>query len=73
MNDPKLFWKNHLDGVWNCEVSMVTDQSGVLTMSEIETGRVVMRKDVAVSRYFRTDDIIYWGNLCMIQAAKMKR
>jgi len=72
MSSPLNFWENTLDGKWRCYVKRELDTLGVLTMEDMETGECVFKKDVPVSKYFRQQDILSWGNLCLIEAKKLE-
>ncbi len=73
MSTDRIFWENTLDSKWRCYVLMQTDTYGYLRMEDIATGQRVLDREVPVSRYFRTDDIIGWGNICMIEARRLER
>jgi hypothetical protein len=64
------FWENTLDEKWRCFVEKESDVVGVLKMVDIETDECVFQKLVPVSKYFRQQDILSWGNLCLIEAKK---
>jgi hypothetical protein len=65
------FWENTLDGKWRCFVQKELDTMGVLKMEDIGTGECVFSKPVPVSKYFRQQDVLSWGNLCLIEAKKL--
>lgn len=60
-----LVWENNLDGIYRCYVLAQTDTYGYLRVEKIETGERLLDKEVAISKYFRTQDIIKWGEMCM--------
>lgn len=63
-----VVWSNTLDGIWNCYVLEQTECSGYLRMESIETGERVLDVLVPISRYFRVQDVLQWGHMCMKEA-----
>lgn len=72
MQNP-IFWQNTLDSEWKCYVLLMTEFCGYLRMEHLETGERVMDIEVPVSKHFRDQDIIGWGDMCMRHAASLKR
>lgn len=72
MTSNSVFWSNTLDDKWRCYVLLQTDAAGFLRMEDIATGQRVLDVEVPVSRYFRTQDIIAWGDRCMAEARRLE-
>lgn len=66
--NPKIVWENNLDGEYNCYVLEQTDTYGYLRMERIDTGERVLDKEVPISKYFRNQDILWWGQECLLLA-----
>lgn len=71
MPDPKIIWSNTLDGVYLCQVREHMDTWGYLTMVRSETGETVYTRAVPISRYFKSQDVLWWGKYCMAAARKL--
>jgi hypothetical protein len=71
--NPRIVWKNTLDQEYNCYVLEQTDTFGYLLMERIDTGERVLDKEVPISKYFREQDILWWGRECLRMAKKLNR
>jgi hypothetical protein len=71
--NPKIVWENTLDQEYNCYVLEQTDTYGYLRMERIDTGERVLDKEVPISKYFRSQDILWWGRECLKMAEKLNR
>jgi hypothetical protein len=71
MSNPNIIWQNTLDGKFNCYVLRQADSYGILRMERIETGEVVLDREVPTSKYFRDRDILEWGEICMNVAGRL--
>ena len=71
MPDPKIVWSNNLDGEYFCQVREHMDTWGYLTMTLIETGETVYTRAVPISRYFKSQDVLWWGRDCMVAARRL--
>lgn len=58
-------WQNRLDDRYDCMVVEEGWTEGRLTMVETATGKLVLDTLVPVSKYFRTDDVLSWGSMCI--------
>jgi hypothetical protein len=63
--DPKIIWENTLDREYRCYVREQIDTWGYLCMERLDTGKEVLRKAVPISRYFRPQDVLWWGRECL--------
>jgi hypothetical protein len=71
MSDSKIVWSNTLDGKFTCQVREYMHTWGYLTMSLIETGETVYTKAVPISKYFKGQDVLWWGRYCIAAARKL--
>jgi hypothetical protein len=62
---PKVVWSNDLDGIYHCYVLEQTDTYGYLRMERHSDGERVLDTEVPISKHFRTQDILRWGDVCM--------
>ena len=69
----KIFWSNTLDDKYRCYVLEQTDTCGYLRMERIDDGTRVLDVEVPISKYFREQDIIKWGDMCIYTAYKLKK
>jgi hypothetical protein len=69
----KIVWSNTLDQEYNCYVLGQTDTYGYLRMERIDTGERVLDKEVAISKYFHQQDILWWGRECLRMAERLRR
>jgi hypothetical protein len=67
----KVVWSNTLDGVYACQVREHMDTWGYLSMSLIETGETVYTRAVPISKYFREQDVLWWGKYCIAAARRL--
>lgn len=70
MSNP-VFWSNTLDGTYRCYVQLETDTCGYLRMERLDTNERVLDRLVPVSKYFRHQDIYWWGRECLRKAAAL--
>jgi hypothetical protein len=71
MADSKIVWQNTLDGKFQCQVEEYMETWGYLTMRLIGTGETVYTKAVPISRYFKAQDVLWWGRYCIAAARKL--
>lgn len=71
MSNPNIIWQNTLDETFNCYVLRQADSYGILRMENIETGEVVLDREVPTSKHFRDRDILEWGEICMNVAGQL--
>lgn len=69
----KIFWSNTLDDKYECYVLEQTDTYGYLRMERIEDGARVLDVEVPISKHFRQQDIIRWGDMCIYTAYLLKK
>ena len=68
----KVTWENTLDSTYRCYVLMDSDTYGYLRMEYLDTGERVMNQLVPVSKYFREQDVLSWGEACMRKAKELE-
>jgi len=68
----KVIWENTLDSTYRCYVLMDSDTYGYLRMEYLDTGERVMDQLVPVSKYFRCQDVLNWGESCMNKAKELE-
>jgi hypothetical protein len=61
----KVIWKNTLDNRFLCSVTEETETCGRLEMVDVGTGELVYKKLVPLSKYFREQDVLWWGQECL--------
>lgn len=61
----KIVWKNTIDGKYLCSVTEQLTTCGILRLTEMETREVLLQKLVPISKYFRHQDILWWGQECL--------
>lgn len=61
----KVIWKNTLDNRFLCSVTEDLETCGILEMREVGSEDVVYSRLVPISKYFREQDIIWWGQECL--------
>lgn len=69
----KIYWSNHLDNEYRCYVLEQTDTYGYLRMERIDDGARVLDVEVPISRYFREQDIVRWGDMCIYTAYNLRK
>ena len=67
---PQIVWENTLDDTYRCYVLGQTDTYGYLRMERLDTGERVLDREVPISRYFKQQDVLSWGDTCMFEAVK---
>lgn len=72
-SSPKVFWSNTLDGKYRCYVLEQTNTYGYLRVERIEDDFRILDVEVPISRYFREQDVIRWGDMCMLAAYKYEK
>jgi hypothetical protein len=68
----KITWENTLDNTYRCYVLMQTDTYGYLRMERLDSGERVLDQEVPVSKYFREQDVLSWGDVCMRRAKELE-
>ena len=68
----KITWENTLDNTYRCYVLMQTDTYGYLRMERLDSGERVLDQEVPVSKYFREQDVLSWGDACMKKAKELE-
>lgn len=68
----KITWENTLDNNYRCYVLMQTDTYGYLRMERLDSGERVLDQEVPVSKYFREQDVLKWGDVCMRRAKELE-
>lgn len=68
----KVTWENTLDNTYRCYVLMQTDTYGYLRMERLDSGERVLDQEVPVSKYFREQDVLSWGEACMRKAKELE-
>jgi len=68
---PKVIWDNVLDNTYRCYVLGQTDTYGYLRMERIDNGQRVLDIEVPISVYFKTEDVLSWGDICMRRAEEL--
>lgn len=63
-------WSNTLDGQYQCEMIPQADTYGVLRVKRIEDGLVLLKTFMPISRYFKAQDVIWWGDRAMLAVYK---
>jgi hypothetical protein len=48
-----------------------TDTYGYLRMERIDNGQRVLDIEVPISVYFKTEDVLSWGDMCMRRAEEL--
>jgi hypothetical protein len=65
LTGPSVVWHNTLDDTYRCYVLAQSDTYGYLRMERIDTGDRILDLEVPISRHFRHQDILSWGEICM--------
>lgn len=73
MSDSAVVWSNTLDNEYRCYVLKQVDTWGWLRMERLDTGERILDEAVALSVYFRDDDVLWWGRRCMQVARKWRK
>lgn len=72
-NDSALVWENNLDGKYRCYVLSQVDTYGYLRVERIEDGLRILDTEVPISRHFRNQDVMNWGDRCMLAVYKFEK
>ena len=68
---PKIIWSNTLDDTYRCYVLEQTDSYGYLRMERLDNNQRVLDVAVPISKYFKDQDVLSWGEICMDRASKL--
>lgn len=67
----KVIWSNILDETYSCYVLEQLPTVGYLRMERLDTGDTVLDLEVPISKYFRSYDILDWGDICIARASTL--